>query len=342
VGRHPKVTFVFAGQGPRWWPLAADLASAEPEFRAVLGRCDVILRRLAGWSLLAELAADHDRSRLSDTAVGQPALCAVQVALAALWRSWGIEPAAVVGHSAGEIAAAHVAGALSLDDALRVALHRGRVIRAAVGKGKMAVAGISAGQAREFLADAGAAWVAASNGPNSTVLSGEPAALARVATAISADGNFCRVLETVDYASHSPQMEPLQGELTRSLVDLVPRAVSIPFISTVRGKFLDGAELDAAYWGANLREPVVFDRAIRVLADSGHDAFVEISPHPMLGSRRGGDIAAPRHTRPGVAPGPARRALLRGIPGGLAGDIRPQAADDHPPVVSVAAPAVLA
>jgi phthiocerol/phenolphthiocerol synthesis type-I polyketide synthase C len=309
VGRHPKVTFVFAGQGPRWWPLAADLASAEPEFRAVLGRCDVILRRLAGWSLLAELAADHDRSRLSDTAVGQPALCAVQVALAALWRSWGIEPAAVVGHSAGEIAAAHVAGALSLDDALRVALHRGRVIRAAVGKGKMAVAGISAGQAREFLADAGAAWVAASNGPNSTVLSGEPAALARVATAISADGNFCRVLETVDYASHSPQMEPLQGELTRSLVDLVPRAVSIPFISTVRGKFLDGAELDAAYWGANLREPVVFDRAIRVLADSGHDAFVEISPHPMLGDAITECLASQD------APGAVVTSLRRDTPG---------------------------
>ena len=220
AARHPKVAFVFGGQGPRWWPLAADLAD-EPVFRAVLERCDALLYPLAGWSLLAELAAGTDGSRLSDTAVGQPALCAVQVALAALWRSWGIEPAAVAGHSVGEVAAAHVAGALSLDDALRVALHRGRVIQAAVGQGKMAVAGISAAQAREFLADAGAVWVAASNGPPPRCC---PVSRRRWAgrRGISADGTFCRVLESVDFASHSPQMEPLQGELIRSLGDLAP------------------------------------------------------------------------------------------------------------------------
>jgi phthiocerol/phenolphthiocerol synthesis type-I polyketide synthase C len=311
VGRPPKVAFVFAGQGPRWWPLAADLAGREPEFRAVLERCDAVLRRLAGWSLLAELAEEPGRSRLSDTGTGQPALCAVQVALAALWRRWGIEPAAVVGHSVGEIAAAHVAGALSLEDALAVALHRGRMIRAAAGRGKMAVAGISGQQAAEILAGAGggAVWIAARNGPGSTVLSGEPAAIDRVAAAVAATGAFCRVLESVNFASHSPQMEPLQGELRRALSGVRPRAASIPVLSTVRGEFVGGAELDAGYWAANLREPVLFGRAITALADAGHDVFIEISPHPMLADAIADGLASED------VPGAVVTSLRRDMPG---------------------------
>ncbi|MFF4159219.1 SDR family NAD(P)-dependent oxidoreductase [Streptomyces sp. NPDC001678] len=285
VGRRPRTAFVFSGQGARWWPVAADLLKTEPVFRAALERCDALLRRHTDWSLLAELTADQDGSRLMATDVGQPALCAVQIALAALWRSWGVEPATVVGHSVGEIAAAHVAGALGLEDALLVALHRGRALRAAAGRGRMAMAGVSHERALRVLADRapGPVWIAASNSPGSTVFSGEGAALERLARDLEAEGVFCRVLESVEFASHCPLMEPAAGELWRLLTGLTPRAAAIPMISTVTGEPVDGARLDAEYWAANLTSPVLFDHVVTALADSGHDAFVEISPHPMLG-----------------------------------------------------------
>jgi phthiocerol/phenolphthiocerol synthesis type-I polyketide synthase C len=285
VGRRPKAVFVFSGQGPRWWPVAQDLLDTEPVFRQTIERCDAALRPHTDWSLLEQLTLDQESSRLSGTAVGQPALCAVQIALAALWRSWGVEPSAVVGHSVGEIAAAQAAGALTLEDAVRVALHRGRVIRRAVGKGRMAVVGLPYDETERRLAaiDPGPVWPAASNGPNSTVLSGELPALQTVARALDADGVFCRVLESVDFASHSPQMDPLQDELRELLTGLEPRAADVPVFSTVTGRAIDGTELGADYWATNLRRPVLFDRAVTALVDSGHDAFVEISPHPMLG-----------------------------------------------------------
>ena len=220
-----------------------------------------------------------------DTAVGQPALCAVQIALAGLWRSWGVEPAAVAGHSVGEIAAAQVAGALTQRDALLIALHRGMALHAATGKGRMAVVGVPVDRARQILEERGATvvWVAASNSPNTTVFSGEAAPLRRLAEELEAEGVYCRVLESVEFASHSPLMEPVAAELARKLTGLRPAATSVPMISTVTGEPIDGDRLDAGYWADNLTQPVLFDTAVTVLADLEHDVFVEISPHPMLG-----------------------------------------------------------
>lgn len=284
VGWRPKPVFVFSGQGPRWWPLAGDLLDGEPVFRAVVERCDALLRRHTDWSLLDQLTADTAGSRLLDTAVGQPALTAVQIALATLWRSWGIEPAAVVGHSVGEIAAAHVSGAISLEDALVIAVHRGTVLHAATGKGRMAVAGVTLERAHEILAERrpGAVWVGASNSPGSTVFSGEGAALEELAKSLEADGVYCKVLESVEFASHCPLMEPVAQALWRKLAPLRPRACAIPMISTVTGRPADGDRLDAEYWASNLTQPVLFDTAVTALAESGHDVFVEMSPHPML------------------------------------------------------------
>ncbi|MGA5820361.1 SDR family NAD(P)-dependent oxidoreductase [Kitasatospora sp. NPDC094028] len=286
VGRRPRTAFVFSGQGPRWWPLAGDLLDAEPVFRESLERSDAILYRLAGWSLIERLAADAEDGVLADPAVGQPALCAAQIALAALWRSWGVEPEAVVGHSVGEIAAAHVAGALDLEAALTAALHRGRVIRAAIGRGRMAVVGVGYQEARRILAERapGAVWVAASNGPTSTVLSGDGDALEALAAGLDAEGVFCRLLESVAFASHSPRMDPLSEELKGLLGDLVAGPPALDMVSTVTGERVgDGLRLDAEYWAANLRRPVLFDQAVTGLVDAGYDVFVEISPHPMLG-----------------------------------------------------------
>ncbi|WP_369211090.1 SDR family NAD(P)-dependent oxidoreductase [Streptomyces flavofungini] len=288
AGTQSKPVFVFSGQGPRWWPLAAGLLTGdlagERVFRAALERADTLLRRHTDWSLLEELAADPARSRLLDTAVGQPALVAVQVALAALWRSWGVEPAALVGHSVGEIAAAHVAGAVSLEDALLIALHRGTVLHAATGKGRMAVAGVSLEEARTLLAerDPGPVWIAAANSPGSTVFSGANDALVEFAKSLADDGLYCKVLESVGFASHCPLMEPVASELGRVLAPLRPGPTTIPMISTGTGEFVPGDRLDAGYWAANLTRPVLFDTAVTTLADTGHNVFVEVSPHPML------------------------------------------------------------
>ncbi|MFJ5927356.1 SDR family NAD(P)-dependent oxidoreductase [Kitasatospora sp. NPDC092948] len=306
LGRTSRTAFVFCGQGPRWWPVAADLMD-EPVFRSVLERCEELLRPHTNWSLLAQLAADQQGSRLTDTAVGQPALCAVQIALAAQWQAWGVLPDTVVGHSVGEIAAAHVAGALTLQEALLVALHRGRVLHSAVGRGRMAVVGVGFDEAERLVAGSGLArvWVAGANGPQSAVLSGDGAEIEELAARLTADGLFCRVLESVEFPSHCPLMDRPADDLRRILDGLAPRPTTVPFLSTVHGRVLDGAELDAAYWGANLRSPVLFDQAVSALVESGHDAFVEIGPHPTLlgpiADRLGADGAE------GVAVGSLRR-----------------------------------
>ncbi|MDG4752605.1 type I polyketide synthase [Micromonospora sp. WMMD718] len=284
TGLRPRPVFVFAGQGPRWWPLAAELLDSEPVFRDSLYRCDAALRQHVDWSLVEQLTMAPERSRLADPGVVQPATCALQIALANLWRSWGVEPAAVVGHSVGEIAAAHVAGALDLDDALRVALHRGRVIRTVIGRGKMAVVGASYDETRKILARLGDGLVsaAAENGPTSTVISGETTAVERLAGLLDAEDVFCRILESVDYASHSPQMEPLQPVLRDALDGLTPGPAARTLVSTVTGEPIEGSAVDAGYWATNLRQPVLLDRAVDHLLATGHDTFVEISGHPML------------------------------------------------------------
>ncbi|ODB78622.1 type I polyketide synthase [Micromonospora chalcea] len=306
VSRRPKPVFVFSGQGPRWWPITEDLL-AEPAFRDTFAQCDRALRQYVDFSLLDLVTGRGDASLLDDPAVAQPALTAVQIALAALWRSWGVEPAAVVGHSVGEVAAAQVAGALGIADAMRVARQRGRVIRAAIGNGRMAVLGLPLDRTEQLLAERrpGAVSVAAANGPESTVLSGDGAALAALAETLTAEGTFCRLLESVDYASHSPQMEPLRAELGALLDGLTPGPAAVPMLSTVTAGPIDGAALDAAYWADNLRRPVLFDTAVTRLVDAGHDVFVEISPHPMLGGPVTERIA--RQQRDGVVVASLRR-----------------------------------
>ena len=286
VGSTRDVVFAFAGQGPRWWPLSRELIASEPVFRSVLERSEAWLRQRVSWSLLEQLTMDPAATMLAQTSVGQPALCAVQMALAELWRARGVEPTVVVGHSVGEIAAACVSGALVLEDALRVALHRGQVIEEAVGRGGMAVVGLTFDQAQRALARSGVAevWVSASNGPTSTVLSGELASLTRVVQMLQAEGLFCRLLDKVHFASHCPQMDPLLGRFRDALVGLSPSPTSIPMISSVTAAAVEGTTLDAAYWATNLRSPVLFDQAITALVEAGQQTFVEISAHPMLAS----------------------------------------------------------
>ncbi|XXU53311.1 type I polyketide synthase [Sorangium sp. So ce1078] len=278
----PRVVFVFPGQGSQWPGMGRDLLASEPVFREALGACDEAIRREAGWSLLDELRADEGRSRLGQIDVVQPALFAMGVALAALWRSWGVEPDAVVGHSMGEVAAAHVAGALGLDDAARVICRRSRLLRKVSGRGAMAVVELPLGEAEEAIARRrDALSVAASNSPRSTVLAGAPEALDEVLAALSGRGVFCRRIK-VDVASHSPQVDPLRGELLEALREIAPGPSRIAMRSTVTGDPCDGEALDAGYWARNMREPVLFGQAVERLLEGGRAIFVEMSPHPVL------------------------------------------------------------
>jgi acyl transferase domain-containing protein len=280
-GRAPAAVFVFCGQGPQWWGMGRELLAEEPVFRDALLQCDEQIRQLAGWSLVDELKADEGASRLNETEFAQPALFALQVALAALWKAWGVTPAAAIGHSVGEIAAAHTAGALTLEQAARIVVHRGRIMQRATGAGKMAVVELPARDVQPLIAAFGGRLsIAAINSPSSTVVSGEPAAVDELAASLRDQKISFRPIP-VNYAFHSYQMEPFARELEQELAGLTPATVRIPMWSTVTGAACRGDDLDARYWARNVRQPVLFAQAID-RHDAERQVFVEIGPHPVL------------------------------------------------------------
>lgn len=283
-GKYDGPVFVFSGQGAEFWPLDSALLTRLPIFQEVLIRCEELLRAQgSNWSLLEQLTAATENSLLHKTDVCQAAIFACQVALAALWRSWGIVPSAVIGHSLGEVAAAHVAGALSLEQAITVVLQRGRITKQASGKGAMALVGLSMPAAADAIQDYEAALtVAVSNSPTSAVLSGDPTALTVVLAALEKRNIFVRWLPAIDYAAHSPQMEPLKQELAYALQGLTPQNTAIPFYSTVTTTAIAGTALHAQYWADNLREPVRFSQTVQHALSEGHRCFLEVHPAQVL------------------------------------------------------------
>ncbi|MET0151686.1 MAG: beta-ketoacyl synthase N-terminal-like domain-containing protein, partial [Candidatus Binatia bacterium] len=292
------VVFVFCGQGPQWWAMGRRLLHEEPVFRDKLAECDRLLAERASWRLLEELGHDEAGSRLSETAIAQPAIFSVQVALAALWESWGIRPTAVVGHSVGEVAAAHVSGALDLREAAQVIFERGRSMDLAPERGRMLAVQLDPGDAEQMIRAYGdAVALGAINGPASVTLSGDGEMLDAIRRALEARGVFCRFLQ-VDYAFHSRQMDPIRDELERALARSRGAVTRTPLISAVTGFEIEGKELDARYWWRNVRETVRFAPAIDHLVDRGWGIFLEVGPHPVLA----GPIVEclRRHGRPGV------------------------------------------
>ncbi|MFI6697453.1 type I polyketide synthase [Streptomyces sp. NPDC050509] len=280
--RGTGVALVFPGQGAQWARMAAELLDSSPVFAARMGECAVALEPHVDWSLPDVLRCTEGDGWLGRVDVVQPALWAVMVSLAELWRAYGVVPAAVIGHSQGEIAAACVAGGLSLADAARVVALRSRALRALSGRGGMASVGLSVAEVRERLS----AWrgrlsVAAVNGPSAVVVSGDTDALEELLARCEREGVRARRVP-VDYASHSAHVEAIEDELLRDLAGIAPRSSAVPFYSTVAGGVLDTAELDAAYWYRNLRQTVRFDETVRVLLGEGFQVFVEAGAHPVL------------------------------------------------------------
>jgi acyl transferase domain-containing protein/acyl carrier protein len=277
-----KIAFIFPGQGSQWVGMGRQLLEREPVFHAALERFAVALRPLVDWSLIEQLLADDAHSRFDEIDVIQPVLCAIEIALAEVWRAWGIEPAVVIGHSMGEIAAACIAGAIDYDDAARIICLRSRLMKRASGRGAMAVVELSIEQARSAIQSyEDRLSIAVSNSPRSTVVSGDPTALTDVVTALQQRDIFCRWVK-VDVAAHSPHMNALRYELVDALGDLRPQETAIPIYSTVTGQLIDGAQLDSAYWGRNLREPVLFADVVQCAIADGLTTFIEMSPHPIL------------------------------------------------------------
>jgi acyl transferase domain-containing protein len=232
--------------------------------------------------LLAVLRGDAGAPALDLVDVVQPALFSVMVSMAALWRSWGVEPTAVVGHSQGEIAAAYVCGALSLRDATKIVALRSRALVALIGHGAMGSVAASADVVAQRLAPwDGRVSIAVVNGPRAVVVSGEPDALDEFIGAMKADGFPARRI-SVDYASHSHQVARVRDEVVGALADVAPATSRITFYSTLHGKRIDTAELNGDYWYDNLREKVQFESAVRRSVEDGFRVFVEMSPHPVL------------------------------------------------------------
>ncbi|SDN50529.1 Acyl transferase domain-containing protein [Allokutzneria albata] len=277
-----KSVFVFPGQGAQWAGMAVELLETSPVFAARIQECHDALAPFTDWSLLDVLRGD-DTSWLERVDMVQPALWAVMVSLASLWRASGVEPSAVIGHSQGEIAAAVVAGALSIEDGARVVALRSKAIRAIAGVGGMMSVQLPREQALPYVTEG--LSLAAVNGSGSVVISGDNAALDALQAKL--EGEEVRVRRVpVDYASHSAHVEKIHAELLDVLGPITPKASEIPFYSTVLAEQIDTAApdsaVDAEYWYRNLRQTVELEKTTKLLIEHGHDIFIEVSPHSVL------------------------------------------------------------
>jgi acyl transferase domain-containing protein len=272
-----KVAFVFPGQGAQWIEMGNALMLREPVFKAALEECNVAFKRFVEWDLFEEI-----NKPLEQIDVVQPVLVAIEIALAKWWQSKGIQPDVIIGHSMGEVAAAYIAGMLTIEDAANVICNRSKLMKTRSGLGVMGVTELTFDEATSAIKGfEDKLSVAVTNSPSSTVLSGEESALLSVFAQLEAEGKFCRQIK-VDVASHSTQMDPILESLRSAVSGVSPINSEVTFYSTALNKEVKGSELTADYWVKNLRNPVRFGEAIRAIAEDEKTLFIEMSPHPVL------------------------------------------------------------
>ncbi|THF49231.1 type I polyketide synthase [Allorhizobium terrae] len=277
-----KVAFVFPGQGSQWADMGVHLLKESPAFASTMEHCAAALKPLVDWDLIEVISGAAGTDWLDRVDIVQPVLWAMMVSLAALWREAGIVPDVVVGHSQGEVAAATVAGILSFEDAARVVSKRSSIIRGKAGRGLMLAVDLDLAGARAALEGfEDQISIAVSNGPRSTVLSGDAEAVMTLKELLDAEETFNRLIK-VDYASHSHHMDEFKEELHAALTDIQPMAGDIRLVSTVDIRDMQGAELDATYWVRNLREPVMFADVMTGLFAEGVTHVIEVAPHKGL------------------------------------------------------------
>ena len=278
-----KLAFVFSGMGQQWPGMGRELYKTEPVFREVIEECDAEFRRYTDeWSLVDELYADEQRSRLTETRIIQPCIFSVQTALASMLRSRGVVPETVVGHSVGEIPAAHAAGILTREDAVRLCYHRGRLQQRKAGHGAMLAIGLTREETERLLDEIpGNVSIAAVNSPGNITLSGDRELLEKIAARLERDQVFARFLN-VDVPFHSAAMDSILPEFRDSLAGVEPREGQIALVSTVTGKTAVWSDMTVDYWLRNVRNPVLFAAALDELIHTGHDLFLEIGAHPVL------------------------------------------------------------
>lgn len=306
AGTHATpVVFVFTGMGPQWYGMGQALYDAAPAYREALVEFDRLFAAVSGSSLLELMQNGTPGERMTDVETAQPANMALQWALAALWRSLGVEPQIVVGHSVGEIAGACVSGALSLEEGVRIIYQRSRLQKEMQGRGEMLAVGVSSGEAEKLVQpyDDGLS-IAAVNSPVSVTISGEAAEIERLQAAIEDRKHFCQKLHT-EIAYHSGQMDGIRDDFLASLNGLSPSKTHIPLLSTVTGVQTDGTELDAEHWWRNIRRPVLFNRVFEQIPGVGETLYIQIGPHPVLSAAIYENLAL--HNRPGHALATLRR-----------------------------------
>lgn len=282
AGKDPRVAFVFSGQGCQWAGMGRDLMAQSAEFAAAIETIDAEFKKIANWSIVELIQDEKATERLDETQFFQPVLFAIQVGLAVLWKHAGILPSLVCGHSVGEIAAAHVAGALSIADALKIVELRGRLMQDSAGSGAMAAVGLAKDSLEDLLQEYKSVTIAAENGPANCTISGDPTDIDHLLRKLESTGTFCRKLN-VDSAYHSKLMDGHAESLFKAVDGLSSSPSDTPFVSTVTGDRVSKSHsLDASYWRDNIREPVRFRQAIESALGDGCEIFVEIGPQPVL------------------------------------------------------------
>lgn len=275
--RKRKAIFVFSGMGSQQIGMGRQLIN-EPVFHQKMKQCEQALQPYIDWPFWETFTTTTSQA----PEIIQPILFAIQVSLAEQWKVWGVTPRAVIGSSMGEVAAAHIAGSLTLDDAAKIICLRIYLLKEMVGTGSLAIVNLDGESLKSYLSNIPEIWIGAYNSPSMTLVSGRNTGIQRLVETLQAEEIFARKIKGGTAPSHSPLMEPLKDQLLEVLTDIQPHPSTIPFYSTVHGNLCEGHTLDNHYWWLNVRQPIHLLQTIQALEKKIQGVYIELSPHPVL------------------------------------------------------------